>query len=176
MMVRAGPRRRLRKVDAERASRAAGADGRAEHSRRAPSWIATETFARADAAELGNAGSGQTWTASIGTFNISGNSAVPSAAADTVAYVQTDVAGHWATVQVAVLRNSAPHWVVVRLVDCLNYYRFGTTPGNIELLDIWRMSTDAPHGVASVRHRAHSGTAPRPPARRFPVTPSMVRG
>lgn len=88
-----------------------------------PPWLVGDSFARADAAALGNAETGQAWTASAGTFTIASKAATPSAAANTRAYLETGVTDHAATVQL--LDTTQQCWLIARFVDGNNYLRAG---------------------------------------------------
>jgi hypothetical protein len=89
-----------------------------------PPWIVADTFARADVGSLTVADTGQTWTASAGTFGIVAKSATPTAATNTRAVISTGVTDCAVTVEVTG-PNSDQHWLIARFVDSSNYYRFG---------------------------------------------------
>lgn len=82
-----------------------------------------DSFDRANSAvSLGDADSGQTWTAHAGTWGISGNAAYqPSATAGGRATVESGVAD--GTVEVTVATAGGSSGVVLRLSDASNYVR-----------------------------------------------------
>jgi hypothetical protein len=100
-----------------------------------PPWLVSDTFARSNSAGIGTAETGQAWTASSGTFNISNKAAVASAALNTRAYVEAGSAEMWASVKVASALNAGTGFVIGRLADASNYYRLGynTSSGRIEI-------------------------------------------
>lgn len=89
-----------------------------------PPWIGSDSFARANAASLGTAESGQVWASSAGTFTISGRGAVPTSSANTRAHFDVSVVDAMATVEITG-PNTVQHWLVARLVNGANYYRLG---------------------------------------------------
>jgi hypothetical protein len=103
-----------------------------------PPWLVSDTFARADSTGLGTAETGQTWTASAGTFNVAAKAAVVSAATNTRAYVEVGSAEMWASVKLVAALNTGAAFLVCRLLDANNYYRLGFNTGNglIELQKI----------------------------------------
>jgi hypothetical protein len=92
-----------------------------------PPWIAADSFARTDSSGLGKGDTGQAWTVSSGTFNISGKTAVAPVYANNRVYIETGVVDHWAQVQLVNAFNTDQAWVIARLVDGSNYYRLGVT-------------------------------------------------
>lgn len=97
-----------------------------------PPWLVGDAFARADAASLGTADTGQTWTSSSGTFKIVGKAAIPATATNTRSYVETGTADHWATVMVAA-NPAGDAFLIARLMDGLNYYRATLTANSVIL-------------------------------------------
>lgn len=93
-------------------------------------WIVGDTFARPDAANLGNTDSGQPWIADVGVMKLSNKGAGPTSKANTRAVVESATRDHWVSVRL----DSAPsatsqHWLLARFQDSSNFYRLGFRPG-----------------------------------------------
>ncbi|MBD1537760.1 hypothetical protein HC749_06185 [Arthrobacter sp. S13_S34] len=83
-------------------------------------WLVGDAFSRADAASVGTAPSGQTWTSG---HTISSKAAQGGGSST----IETGVADHWATVDF--VGTSGEHWILVRYRDGGNRFRIGTDGG-----------------------------------------------
>jgi hypothetical protein len=93
-------------------------------------WIVGDTFARPDSASLGNADSGQTWIANVGTMKLANKAATPAGSANTRSVIDVGVPNHWLSVRIDSLPGAtAQHWLLARFQDSDNFYRFGLYPG-----------------------------------------------
>jgi hypothetical protein len=102
-----------------------------------PPWLVGDSFARADnATALGNANTGQTWTASSGSWKILTKAAQGQAAANNIATIETGVADHWANVTLTYPDTTGTKAIVARYADSSNFYRFGTFAGVLKLQKI----------------------------------------
>ena len=91
-----------------------------------PAMRLIDSFDRADAPSLGNADSGQPWSALLGSWSIAaGRAAGGPGYAMTVA----DSGGTTGMVSTALAVPSAEFWLVVRASDSSNYWRFGRSGG-----------------------------------------------
>lgn len=89
----------------------------------APAGAVVDTFARADSSTLGQAETGQAWTAWSGSGRVVSEQAELSGSGYTLAVVDTGLTE--ATAAVSVTAVSPEYWLVVRASDGANYWRFG---------------------------------------------------
>lgn len=85
--------------------------------------VISDKFDRADnASSLGNADTGQTWTASAGTWGIQSNRAYTPAGTENYAVIDSGILNLTAEVTLAVRVNRSG--IVFRFTDSANWYRF----------------------------------------------------
>lgn len=91
-----------------------------------PAVRLVDSFDRADAPTLGNADSGQTWSALHGSWEIAAGAA---AAGQGYSLAVAESGGATGVVSTQVTVPSQELWLVVRATDGSNYWRFGRTGG-----------------------------------------------
>jgi hypothetical protein len=89
--------------------------------------VVYDGFDRADAASLGTADTGQTWTTRSGTASIQSGTAVLDGGGYALASLDAGVADGTASVTMSSVGDE--FWLVVRLSDSANYWRFGVQTG-----------------------------------------------
>jgi uncharacterized repeat protein (TIGR01451 family) len=91
-----------------------------------------DTFSRADQASLGTAESGQAWTEDLGDWAVIDGRAEQTSPA--YALVTLDTGRSSGTYEVLVEKVSLEMWVVFRVADSTNYWRFGRSNAGSYLL------------------------------------------
>lgn len=108
-------------------------------------YVAGDGFDRADGAALGTAPSGQAWTASAGTPGILSRKAYASVGGNTRAYLEGGIADAQVEVELSVVDGASNGWVIGRLQDASNYWRFGHPNGSV-----WNLQKVVAGGVTAV--------------------------
>ncbi len=99
-----------------------------------PTLVVSDTFNRANSAtSLGNTDSGQVWTATKGTFGISGNQAYISGGCPAPAYAVVNAGITDATIQVTLSTNTQDVRIPFRYVDLNNMYWLESAGGSYVL-------------------------------------------
>lgn len=106
-----------------------------------------DDFARPDSKDLGTATSGQRWTQHAGSFSVSGGTALGSGG---FGLASIDSARNDAAVSLTVTAPGSEHWLVIRLQDQDDYWRFGRSGSGAYRLQLLRAGAVSSPGVSLV--------------------------
>ena len=106
-----------------------------------------DSFSRPDAKTLGTAGSGQVWTQHSGSFSVLAGTAAGSGG---LGLASVDSGRADAAVSVTVAVPGPEHWLVVRLQDGDDYWRFGRASSGSYRLQLVRAGAVSTPGVTSL--------------------------
>lgn len=120
-------------------------------------YAAGDGFDRADGAALGTAPSGQAWTASSGTPGILSRKAYATIAGNTRAYVDAAISDAQVEIELSTVDATSQAWVIGRLQDASNYWRFGHPNGTSWNLQKVVAGTPTPVGTMALVNGPVSG-------------------